>query len=86
MINVENLVKRIVTEMEATPSQYVTGFRAFVADPIWAQSGKFTQALSKKELAYLQGKQNLVGWFLTAYQGNPHHFDCGLVGWTVREN
>ena len=83
MINVKELLSRIVAEMEVTPSQYPTGFRAFVSDPAWAQAGKVTNALSKKELAYLQGKQALVG---SARQGRPHHFDCGLVGWTVREN
>lgn len=86
MLNVNSLIKKIVTEMEATPSMYPTGFWSFVTDPAWVRAGKFTQALSAKELAYLQGKQSLVGWFLTAYLKKPHHFDCGLVGWTVREN
>lgn len=87
MLNVETLVRKIIAEMEATPSQYPqTGLRTFVSNPNWRKAGKFTKALSPKELAYLQGKQEMVGWFLTAYLQKPHHFDCGLVGWTVREN
>ena len=87
MIKVETLVRKIITEMEKTPSQYPqTGLRTFVSDPAWEQAGKVTKALSKKELAYLQGKQEMVGWFLTAYLSRPLHFDCGLVGWLVYEN
>lgn len=85
MMNIEKIMEKIEKEVKNTPSQYTTGFRAFVASADWKKHGKVSSALTSKELRYIADNnlQQLIGWFLTAHLGKPCNFGCGTAGWTV---